>query len=472
MHLSAQIEMSTNQVLLRQIFGDSSSSEHKVHSEGLSEDSSSESAASDDSFAGYHQMTTKFLFSIQTRTSFLLATLHHLKVFMRTTVNLIRQLMMWWGPCQRDERTGLPGDAQEVGKLDGREVEGVVVYDGVSGPSKTQKRPEKVLPSNTKHDWTLRTPSQIKNNIPAYEGPGIGGPSSEILGNMKPKSRPIPNKVMQSEVKNKKQLKEKQGTVLVANKADITTVLSVYDQKPVYFLTTAHRNIKTQPKVKRFWAPVAKHFTTVSIPRLNLLDDYNKHMHQVDIADQMRLHYRADHKWLRLKKWWWSIFIWALGVVGVNAYLIYCKVCEKHWVTANRLEFLEILSDQLAHPSPAKSATTEKKPPKKRTATRLTPKALSRLPRQEKSHRIGTVENRLHCQWCRLETKTLKKANLRCLTCGVVLCGAACWNSFHDRKWVWCVFMCFTECDCLVVSGRQVKTMFSERCILHLSQKP
>ena len=56
--------------------------------------------------------------------------------------------------------------------------------------------------------------------------------------------------------------------------------------------------------------------------RLNVIDDYNQNMNSTDIADQLRNTYQPDH-WMRNRKWWWSLFIWALGVGLVNAWKIY-----------------------------------------------------------------------------------------------------------------------------------------------------
>ncbi len=73
-------------------------------------------------------------------------------------------------------------------------------------------------------------------------------------------------------------------------------------------------------------------------------------MNSTDIADQLWGNYRPDH-WMRQRKWWWSFFIWVIGVALVNAYKIYeciwneekAKLSPGHPKKMTQVEFREQL---------------------------------------------------------------------------------------------------------------------------------
>ena len=65
----------------------------------------------------------------------------------------------------------------------------------------------------------------------------------------------------------------------------------------------------------------------VKFLRFNQSDKYNFEMNDVDVADQLRLFYRFD-VWIRNRKWWWYLFLWALQVLTTNACIFY-KVYHK-----------------------------------------------------------------------------------------------------------------------------------------------
>ena len=56
--------------------------------------------------------------------------------------------------------------------------------------------------------------------------------------------------------------------------------------------------------------------------RLNKIDKYNNGMGDVDVDDQLRGVYRLD-RWVRNRKWWWSMLFWYMGVLLTNSYKLY-----------------------------------------------------------------------------------------------------------------------------------------------------
>jgi hypothetical protein len=63
---------------------------------------------------------------------------------------------------------------------------------------------------------------------------------------------------------------------------------------------------------------------------------YNNGMNNVDIADQLRGTYRLD-RWMRKRKWWWSIWMWGLQVLLVNAFVLYRTAHHLIWKTEKKL---------------------------------------------------------------------------------------------------------------------------------------
>ncbi len=60
---------------------------------------------------------------------------------------------------------------------------------------------------------------------------------------------------------------------------------------------------------------------------VNSIDLYYNQMGDVGISDQLQGNYCPDC-WLSNQKWWWSIFIWSIGVGVVNSYNIYSKMYD------------------------------------------------------------------------------------------------------------------------------------------------
>eukprot|EP00854_Cymbomonas_tetramitiformis_P023941 gene23941-29050_t len=143
-------------------------------------------------------------------------------------------------------------------------------------------------------------------------------------------ARGVPDSVVQTEARSKAELERVVGTLKIARTEDFKLVaVSIYDSKPVHFLSTIHSKVSLIEKYRKVWDNVQKAKKEVQYTRLNVINDYNFNMNGVDIADQLRGNYRFDGPWMRQRKWWWALFLWATGVATVNAYLLYKTQCEQ-----------------------------------------------------------------------------------------------------------------------------------------------
>ena len=109
----------------------------------------------------------------------------------------------------------------------------------------------------------------------------------------------------------------------------------VFDQKPVYFLSTTMKNITWLSMQKKVYDPNLKKLEKLTFLRTNAQDDYNNNMNGVDIADQFRGHYRKD-KWCRNNKWWMALWYWGYGNVNNNALRTYESANIDIWLTCEK----------------------------------------------------------------------------------------------------------------------------------------
>ena len=151
-----------------------------------------------------------------------------------------------------------------------------------------------------------------------------------VHGVTRPTLRGIPPIVKQEEVKKKGDLEKVRHTVKVAVLKgdevvkDLVSV-SVYDTKPVYFLSNACEEITWTEKEKKVYDSTKQQTFKLPFYRLNIIDFYNKNMGNVDLADQLRNHYRYDSVWHRNRKWWWAIWWWGFQLLLTNSYILYQK---------------------------------------------------------------------------------------------------------------------------------------------------
>ncbi|KAK3240642.1 hypothetical protein CYMTET_49530 [Cymbomonas tetramitiformis] len=261
-------------------------------------------------------------------------------------------------------------------------------------------------------------------------------------------ARGVPDCVMQCEARSKADRERSVGTVKIARTQDFKIfAASIYDSKPVHFLTSIHN-------------------------KANMVDKYNYKMNGVDIADQLREIYRFDGPWMRQRKWWWTVFLWACGVAVVNAFILYKNQCEEGLVPKSErlthLQFNALLAKELCSGERAGKWKANPVCARKRAATSgeassvakrprgmtLTPRTLSTTFQQRTSgkHHMkdipGAVRNASDCQWCKFRSKfpyggeavvpldTVKppKSHFGCASCEVWFCSVQCWNDFHHLK--------------------------------------
>jgi hypothetical protein len=153
--------------------------------------------------------------------------------------------------------------------------------------------------------------------------------------------RGLPQSVLQAVQTSRKAAMAVRGTVkaavLVGDPACPNLLAtSVYDTKPVHFLSTVCENIKWMVKERMVFNVETGKLETMRFLRLEQNDFYNNSMGDVDVSDQLRNQYRFDH-WLRMRKWWWSILLWWVGVMLVNAYIFYKKINKENGVDPSRL---------------------------------------------------------------------------------------------------------------------------------------
>ena len=146
-------------------------------------------------------------------------------------------------------------------------------------------------------------------------------------------ARGFPSDILQKEEKNKDRAEKLRGTTMAARLINSDAcpdllAISLYDTKPVHLLSTTASEVRWMVKHRKVWSTAVQKMAMMKYLRLNVIEEYNNNMNSTDIADQLRGNYRPD-RWMRQRKWWWSFFIWGLGVASVNAYRIYDVLYEE-----------------------------------------------------------------------------------------------------------------------------------------------
>ena len=112
--------------------------------------------------------------------------------------------------------------------------------------------------------------------------------------------RGFPDGIKQSIELNPRKAEALKGTTTAArliNSQDSPDLLAVciYDNKPVHLLSMASESVEWIAKTRKVYHRESGQMKKMKYLQLNVIDDYNNHMNNVDIADQLRGHYRPDH---------------------------------------------------------------------------------------------------------------------------------------------------------------------------------
>ena len=107
-------------------------------------------------------------------------------------------------------------------------------------------------------------------------------------------------------------------------------VFSVHNTKPVHFISIAVLSLKCIKTKKKFYNKVTNQMIEIEFLRTNMQNEYNNWMNDVAISNQLQKVY-CFNQWLRNRKWWLAIFMWALGVILVNAYVAYIATNTQIW---------------------------------------------------------------------------------------------------------------------------------------------
>ena len=284
----------------------------------------------------------------------------------------------------------------------------------------------------------------------------------------------MPNLVKQTEETKVEKRRAAIGTTIAAiltgdsGLKDLVCV-SVYDQKPVYFLSTITETIEWVEKEKKVYSKSSQSCVTVKFLRLNINNEYNLGMGHVDHADQLRNQYRWD-KWTRKRKWWWAIWLWGMQLLKVNAFVCYKKfmesegcvnkdilshydfvkavalsfICpEQYWKTRAKPTVPRVhLRTRIRRPFPsetpeaAKDLSTIAKKRKQTPAPYIKEAYLARnLKRLQPGNHFPTSKHSIDsvCQLHNFLYKKRIKLNVSlCSMCDVHLC-YSCWEIFHTQ---------------------------------------
>ena len=257
-----------------------------------------------------------------------------------------------------------------------------------------------------------------------------------VAGTCRAGGRGFPPIAMQAEQKKAVLAAAAKGTIKAAVSGDGALVaVSVYDSKPVNMMSSIHTKVEMLDKTRLVWDAAAQARVSITFKRLNVIDDYNFGMNSVDLADKARMLYRPD-TYLRFRKWWWSIFVWLIGLVALNAYVLYAAKTRAQGLNpCTHKEFRARLAEQLCNPArPPSGGQFSGSTSGGQRAKRVDKDWRAKFGgRTTGGHEVRPFkESKTKCQLCKAEGRGQVVAHLTCATCKVNFCIGKCWVTWHE----------------------------------------
>jgi len=161
-----------------------------------------------------------------------------------------------------------------------------------------------------------------------------------VHGVARKSGRGLPRCIIQEKEQNRNLQTKVHGTTKAAvwggdSECPDIVAFSVYDTKPVNFLSTACTSLKWKEKTKNVFDKDAGMNIMLRFLWPEITDDYNHGMNNVDQADQLRGTYFFDH-WMQKHKWWWAIWMWGVQLLLVNTYVMYKTAHLLIWKTSKK----------------------------------------------------------------------------------------------------------------------------------------
>ena len=204
-----------------------------------------------------------------------------------------------------------------------------------------------------------------------------------------------------------------------------TIAIKWYDNKIVHLLSN-YAGIEPTDLCKE-WDRRVTH--TVEVARPFAVNEYNKFIGGVDLADMLIELYHID---LKSRKWYTRIFFYLLDMSIVNAWLLYRRVQSvKNVKSISLFDFKEDVSYSLMTSTQAKRGrpTDSKECVKKKRNISCHPADSVRL--DEKAHWPEWVDQPQRCKKC-----MKAQSNVICSKCGVALCftkNRNCYLIYHKK---------------------------------------